>query len=191
MRLIPFLLFLLSGLAYTSWRIWLVLPFGTGWKWAAVAAWLLCFAAIFIHYGLGDRFPIGIAAATYEIGTSWLIAFLYVLMAFAALDLARLLHLIPGSLLKDSIAGTAIVAGSVSLILAGGWLHYHHKYREEITISSDKAPAKPLKIVLASDLHIGYHNRAKEISRWVDLINAESPDLVLFAGDVLDGSLRH
>lgn len=33
MRLIPFLLFLLSGLAYTSWRIWLVLPFGTGWKW--------------------------------------------------------------------------------------------------------------------------------------------------------------
>lgn len=45
-------------------------------------------------------------------------------------------------------------------------------------------------VVLASDLHVGYHNRKAELSRWVGLINAEKPDLVLFAGDILDGALR-
>ena len=45
-------------------------------------------------------------------------------------------------------------------------------------------------MVLASDLHVGYHNRRGELARWVDMINAEHPDLVLFAGDILDGSVR-
>ena len=47
-----------------------------------------------------------------------------------------------------------------------------------------------MTIVLASDLHIGYHNRKAELGRWVDLINAEKPDLVLIGGDIIDRSLR-
>ena len=39
-------------------------------------------------------------------------------------------------------------------------------------------------------MHLGYHNRKPELARWVDLINAEKPDLVLFGGDVIDLSLR-
>ncbi len=41
-----------------------------------------------------------------------------------------------------------------------------------------------------SDLHLGYHNRRKELARWVDIINSEHPDAVLIAGDVVDRSLR-
>lgn len=33
-------------------------------------------------------------------------------------------------------------------------------------------------------------NRRKELGRWVDMINAEQPDLVLIAGDIIDGSIR-
>ena len=43
---------------------------------------------------------------------------------------------------------------------------------------------------MVSDLHIGYHNRRAELARWVDIINAEQPDLVLIAGDIIDGSMR-
>jgi hypothetical protein len=43
---------------------------------------------------------------------------------------------------------------------------------------------------MLSDLHLGYHNPRKELARWVDLINAENPDVVLIAGDVIDMSMR-
>jgi hypothetical protein len=39
-------------------------------------------------------------------------------------------------------------------------------------------------------MHLGYHNRRAELARWVDMINAENPDLILTAGDVVDRSMR-
>jgi predicted MPP superfamily phosphohydrolase len=74
--------------------------------------------------------------------------------------------------------------------MTAGCIHYHHKYREELTIHTDKPLDKPLTIVLASDLHIGYHNRKGELGRWIDLMNAENPDLVLIGGDIVDRSVR-
>jgi hypothetical protein len=74
--------------------------------------------------------------------------------------------------------------------MIGGSLHYKHKYREELTITTEKPLEKPLTVVLASDLHVGYHNRREELARWIDLINRENPDLVLFGGDIVDRSLR-
>lgn len=132
----------------------------------------------------------GAASILYEVGNTWLIAFLYLLLIFIVADLASLCHIIPKTFLKDSIAGVGTVAGIVAVVLTLGGIHYHHKYREVQTITTAKPLEKPLTIVLASDLHIGYHNRKSELARWVDLINAEKPDLVLFGGDVIDLSLR-
>jgi predicted MPP superfamily phosphohydrolase len=70
-----------------------------------------------------------------------------------------------------------------------GHLHYKHKVRQELTITSSKI-TKPVKAVLLSDLHVGYHNQRNEIHRWVDIINDEHPDMILIAGDIIDGSIR-
>jgi predicted MPP superfamily phosphohydrolase len=70
-----------------------------------------------------------------------------------------------------------------------GHLHYKHKVRQELTITSHKM-TKPVKAVLLSDLHIGYHNQRDEVHRWIDLINDEKPDMILIAGDIIDGSIR-
>lgn len=46
----------------------------------------------------------------------------------------------------------------------------------------------PLKIVLVSDIHIGgLHVPPKRVKDLVTVINAQSPDLVLIAGDFVDG----
>ena len=131
-----------------------------------------------------------LSAATYEVGTSWMIFFLYALLLFLALDLARLAGLVHSGFLHNSVAGTLTIFGILAALLLYGGIHYHHKYREEIDIQTEKPLERPLTVVMASDLHVGYHNRRKEIVRWVDMINAEAPDMVLFAGDVLDGSVR-
>lgn len=181
---------LIAALAYAGWRLWRIVPFG----WPVKLAALLLFAAgatvLFLGFGRFDRMPMGVASVVYVVGNTWLIGFLYLLLAFLLLDLGRALRLVPEGLLRDSVPGTLCVLGAVALVLVFGGVHYHHKYREEMTVRTDKPLERPLRIVLASDLHLGYHNRRPELARWVDLINAENPDLVLFGGDVIDISVR-
>ncbi len=57
-------------------------------------------------------------------------------------------------------------------------------------VGAGPVPARPLRIVMMSDLHLGYHNPRRELARWVDMVNAERPDVVLIAGDIIDMSIR-
>jgi len=179
-----------AGMGYVGYRIFHVLPFSLGWRIFCLVLYILAIAAFFISFsGRLERLSMDAATAVYIFGNSWLIFFLYALMAFVLLDLLRLVHLLPKDFLSANTLASAIVFGSIAVLLTYGSLHYHHKYREEMTIESDKVDA-PLKAVLISDLHLGYHNRRGELARWVDIINAEHPDLVLIAGDVIDRSPR-
>ena len=184
--LISALILALTG--YVGWHLWRISPQGC--KLAVVGVFVLWMASLFAGFAVNDRLPMTAASVLYEVGNTWLIAFLYLLLIFLVADLATLFHLLPKTFLRDSVAGLGTVLGLVALILTLGGFHYHHKYREEMTIVTDKPLEKPLTVVLASDLHIGYHNRKPELARWVNLINAEKPDLILFGGDVIDQSLR-
>lgn len=184
--LISALILALTG--YVCWHLWRIAP--QGWKLAVIGVFVVWMASLFAGFAINDRIPMKAASVLYEVGNTWLIAFLYLLIIFILADIATLSHILPKAFLKDSVAGLGTVVGLVALILTLGGFHYHHKYREELTIVTDKPLERPLTVVLASDLHIGYHNRKPELARWVNLINAEKPDLVLFGGDVIDLSLR-
>ena len=186
--IIAFLLFILVLTGYVCWHLWRITPHG--WKWVVVGLFLLWMASMFAGFKYMESIPVKAACVLYEVGNTWLIAFMYLAIVFFLADIASLCHILPKTLLKDSALGLFSTLGIVALILTLGAIHYHHKYREELTITTDKPLEKPLTIVLASDLHIGYHNRKAELGRWVDLINAEKPDLVLFGGDIIDRSLR-
>ena len=180
------LVFALAG--YVCWHLWRIAP--SGWKLVVTGLFLLWMASMFAGFAFTERVPVRVATVLYEVGNTWTIAFLYLLLVFIVADIASLCHLLPQSLLKDSATGLLGAVGIVALILTLGAIHYPHKYREELTLETEKPLEKPLTIVLASDLHIGYHNRRAELARWVDLINAEKPDLILIGGDIIDRSLR-
>ena len=179
---------IIAFVSYICWHLWRITP--QGWKLAVVGVFVLWMASLFVGYAINDRIPMGAASVLYEVGNTWIIAFLYLLLIFIVADIAAVCHLLPKAFLNDSAAGLGTVVGLVAVILTIGGIHYHHKYRVQQTITTAKPLEKPLTIVLASDLHIGYHNRKPELARWVNLINAEKPDLVLFGGDVIDLSLR-
>ena len=190
MMMLLFLLLPLLALAYVCWHVWLLLPLSWGWKALIILLMVSAFAMLFASiFRATDRLPMPVATAVYEVGTSSIIVLLYLTMLFVVLDIARFLHLLPAAWLRDNWW----TAGCIVLFLLGlfvyGNLHYRHKYRQEITIRSAKV-TKPVKLVLMSDLHLGYHNRRKEFARWVDLINNEHPDMILVAGDIIDGSMR-
>lgn len=175
-------------IAYVSFRLWRISP--PGWKLTVSGLFLLWMAVMLLGYALMERVSTGMATVLYEAGNTWLIAFLYLLIIFLLTDVASLCHLLPRAFLRDSTTGLLSVIGLVTLILSLGGVRYHHKYREEISLTTEKPLEQPLTIVLASDLHLGYHNRKAELGRWIDLINKEKPDLVLFGGDIIDMSLR-
>ena len=182
------LVFCLAG--YVSWHLWRITPSGWPLKLSVVVLFLLWMATTFVGFMVMERIPVKASIVLYEVGNTWLIAFLYLFIAFLLADILSLCHIIPKTFLKNSLPGLLTILGLVAAVMIAGGIHYHHKYREELHLTTSKPIERPLTIVLASDLHIGYHNRKAELSRWVDLINAEHPDLVLIAGDIIDMSLR-
>lgn len=176
--------------AYVVWHLWRITPGGWAPKLVAATLFLLWMVAAFASMGLRSKASIPMITALYEIGHPWMIAYLYLLIAFIVADLGVLFRLIPKGWLNGNGVSLACILGCIALVLIAGGIHYKHKYREELTIRTDKPLERPLTIVLASDLHLGYSNRKPELSRWVDMINAEDPDMVLFGGDIVDIQLR-
>ena len=189
-----FVLFMLLPVlahVYVLWHVYQVLPLPVWGKWTIVALMTAALVMMFVGlFGTFDRMPLGLASAAYDVSTSWLIVFLYLLIAFVLLDLGRLVHLVPKTWLHDN----AWTAGAVTAVITGlldyGDIHYHNKVRQPLTLGTSKQVSKPVRVMLLSDLHLGYHNRKAEWQRWVDMINAEQPDLILVAGDIIDGYVR-
>ncbi|MDF9830359.1 metallophosphoesterase [Parabacteroides sp. PF5-6] len=193
MRLIPVLLMLtviLGGNYYVFLRLWQMLPPSLVGRLLFVVAAVFLIASPFVSMLAGSAFPPTLTAAMYRIGTSWLIAFMYLLLAFLVLDIIRLTHLFPiDTYLRHSWIGLGTLAAGLTILLSIGYYRYTHKDRVELQLSVDKEIAGELKIVAASDLHLGYGIGRKEFESWVELINKENPDIVLIAGDITDNNV--
>lgn len=177
--------------AYVSWHLWRITPGGQVAKFAIAGLFLLWMVAAFSSMFLRNRLPYPAVVALYEAGQPWLIAFAYLLILFILADIAVLCKILPKAYVSGSLTGLLSITGIVAAVMIAGGIHYKHKYREELTIKTEKPlEQQQIKVVLASDLHIGYSNRKAELARWVDLINAEHPDLVLFGGDIVDIQTR-
>ncbi|MBQ1746971.1 MAG: metallophosphoesterase, partial [Muribaculaceae bacterium] len=174
---------------FVSWHVWRMLPFSTPVKLIVLVLMLLALACMVLQFK-SDSLPLGMATAMYEIGNSWLIIMFYLLMAFLVLDIGRLVHLVPATWLRGNAITSLVLTGLMLVTFIAGNIHYHNKQRQEINLTTDKHLERPLKIVMLSDLHAGFHNRRAEVGRWVNMINAEKADLILIAGDMIDGNVR-
>lgn len=191
MWMMLFMVLPLLALVYLSWHVWTILPVASVWKLLIIALGVGSFLLLFLNFGRRfDTWLLPVAQAFYEIGTSSIFIMMYLVILFLVLDLGRLVHLVPRSLLYANgpmaIGITVLIFG----IFLYGNLHYKNKVRVALELTTDKPLPHDYRIVMASDLHLGYHNTRKELARWVDMINAEQPDFILFAGDIIDGSMR-
>ena len=191
MWMMIFLLLPLLGIAYIAWHVWCLLPCAWWWKLLGVILLVGSFLTmVFGMRGLYDSMPLSVGTILYEIGTSSVFIMMYLVILFLLLDLGRLIRLIPRTLLYNNWGTILGITVIIVAIFVYGNLHYQHKYRQELTLTTSKHLTRPMKLVMVSDLHIGYHNPRKELHRWIDMINAEKPDLVLIAGDIIDMSMH-
>ena len=191
MWMMMFMALPILALVYIGWHIWVILPWSALWKSLLIIVLLLCFSQLFLSiFRKFDSLPLPVSQALYEIGTSSIIVLLYLVMTFLVLDLGRLVRLIPKSLLYNNWQMALSIFVFLFAIFLYGNLHYKNKVRVPLDLETSKPLTKDYKVVMLSDLHLGYHNTRKEFARWVDMINAEKPDFILIAGDIIDGSMR-
>ena len=185
-----FMLLPLLGNVYVLWHVWRILPLPSWAKVVVVTLMVFAFLLLFVGFSRHVHLSMPLATVVYEIGTSWLIILLYLFMAFLLLDIGRWVHLVPATFLKNSWSGTLAVTAFMFIIFLYGNIHYHQKVRQPLTLTTGKTLSRKMKVVMLSDLHLGYHNRRSEFAKWVDKINEEKADLILVAGDIIDKNIQ-
>jgi hypothetical protein len=134
-----------------------------------------------------------------SLGSLWLAAMLYFFLAALLIDIVRLAnHLVP--FLPDALMErpdkTArilfwTVSGGVAILLLAGHINARIPRVHELTVSVDK-PANgrsSLRIVMASDIHLGTIVGRKRLNGLAQTIRDLRPDVVLFPGDLVDEDL--
>ena len=77
-----------------------------------------------------------------------------------------------------------IYAGLVGLAVFNAYSPVVH----HLEVTTDKPLNKPMQIALVSDTHLGRWFGNRQIDKMVKLIDAQSPDVVVIAGDVMNDS---
>lgn len=183
---------------YVSLRIWQALPCHTATtRILLVAVMLFLVFSLFVPFLWSHTLPAGGISFFYKVGTSWMFILLYLFLFLLLRDVVlladRFIHYLPAALTGSPgfrSLSTLVAAGIAGVILFAGYLKYTSKKRVGLSVRTEKAAdSKPLKIVALSDLHLGYNIGVPELKEWVGIINAEKPDLILIAGDLIDTNI--
>ena len=182
---------------YIAFHGWRALPADSSWRTAYLVVFLF-FSLSFIAGRFLERAWISpLSEALVWIGSYWLAAMLYFFLAAVLVDILRLITAIAGpSDMIDTVRSQRqwILAGVVScvsmLLLVGHINAASPRVRPlEIKIGKQFGGDSSLRIVAASDIHLGTVIGRKRFDRIVETINGLKPDLVLFPGDIVDEDL--
>jgi len=177
-----------------GWQIFgRLLPLGAG-----VVYWSL-FGLVASSFVIGffsrGHLPEGISHVISLVGFYWAAAVIYLFLSFLVLDLLMLLNrkvgLVPDVTKFLPIAGVAVIVLVIGLIGYGVWNAQNTQVRSyEVAIGKQAGDIGQLRTVLVSDIHMGTIMDKQRISLMVDRVNALEPDLILLAGDLIDGNMR-
>lgn len=165
-----------------------------------VVLWVLAVIGV----GSGEAFDPGWARPPGWVGWVWLGAMFYLVLGLLLVALVSLLTRLFGRLRRTgndeqvdlSRRRSLRIATAVVVVGAVGAAGYGVSEAARPRIVRVRVPLKRLpaefdgvRVALVSDLHVGPARGVDFTRRVVDLVNAEQPDLVAIAGDLVDGTV--
>ena len=181
--------------AYSALRGWQVLRDFSVLRTTYMVGMIVLFVTLFLGLTGSFYLPYSLARILAPIGGTALILFLYLFIAFFLTDLVRLVnyffHFAPEGMLvfrKWALAGSALI---ILVVMLTGNYKFNHPEVVHLDICAENSALqnKELKIVAASDLHLGITIDKKRLNKYVDLINEQNPDIILLVGDMCDNVL--
>jgi predicted MPP superfamily phosphohydrolase len=186
---------------YAFWRGWQAIPRKKSWRILFTACFtieiLTYFTGFFFYKELPDDVMVGIL---FYCGT-WYVGLLYVTMALLALEAIRLSNRLypwyPAWIVRrwrqTKLTLFFLVAAGVGGLLCHAHYKVTHPMVRHVSLTLPKGAGNrcdSLTIVMMSDLHIGEMIGKDRVRQYVSLSNAQHPDLVVLAGDLLDYESR-
>jgi len=192
---------LYSGINYYLFkRSWQALPPNALLHTTFIILFLVSSLSFFFAMGLGNVLPLGVVAVLENIGAYWMIGLLYFILAALFFDIVRVLnHFL--RFYPDWVTGnyqqvkficflTVLVIFTLFSVV-GNYRFRHPQVRQlDLEIPKGDGPAGTLTIAVASDVHLGNIIRKNRLKKYVELINSQNADIILFAGDLIDHSIR-
>lgn len=129
-------------------------------------------------------------------GSFWMAFMLYFFISLLLIDELRLLnhfiHFFPAFITNNTeaakkITGAVVVAIAV-LFVAGGHINMYFPVikKLDLPVNKNAGGLKQLNVVMVSDLHLGSILGNSFLEKIVEKSNELNPDIVLFAGDIVD-----
>lgn len=185
---------------FVFWRGYQAIPAKKSWR----IPYLLFFAIELVIFLIGFFFhevlPDRVFIAIMNICNTWYIASLYITMAILFLELLRLINRfwpwfprwVTNNWNLTKRVCFIVIAGGVTLLMVLGYGRVMHPRTTHvhIHIPKDMEGRDSMKIVMMSDLHIGEIIGKKMVRKYVEMSNAQKPDMVVMVGDIIDHESR-
>lgn len=184
---------------YAFWRGWKTLANRKNWRILFIAV----FGVEFILYIAGlifrNQLPYTFVHFTSTMGTSWMLFLFYIIPLVWISDLIFYLRkkkippdrYLPEKEKKYKARTFIFILLVVAAMLGWGNYNFNHPQVEQVHIVVNKSARNidSLHIVMVGDMHLGYLIDKKYAKKYVDLIMAQHPDLILFVGDIIDAEI--
>jgi uncharacterized protein len=129
-------------------------------------------------------------------GAIWFAFLVYFILTLLLIDIVRLFdswfHFLP-SFIQNNYEQTKKITALIVIVVVGLIVFLGNLNKRDITVKTlelqfPKGNGKltELNIVAASDLHLSPIDGERLLSRIIDKINSLNPDIILFAGDIVD-----
>jgi len=185
--------------AYIYIRGYQALPSHTNYRlWYAICFWAIASSFILARF-LGQAYPCFLSGIITWIGSFWLAFMLYFFIFILVIDIARLLnyflHFFPSFIYvdyqKSKLILFCITLVSVSILVVSGFINARNVRIKELAVNIPKRVDnnQPVKMVMVSDVHMGNLIARRKTAKLVREINDLKPDIVVFAGDIVDEDL--
>lgn len=145
---------------------------------------------------LESTVPLNAPTALVKIGSIWLGVMLYLLVGYLIVDILRFINYISGIQLLSFLSEkkTIVIAAIyviTAVVIVIGYINAKNPRvsKIEINLPSDRKISHQLKVVAASDIHLGTIISNGRLKKLTKLINDQNPDIILLVGDTFDEDL--
>ena len=160
------------------------LPLAVRWAFS-ICFWFVALSFVFVFILRNAHINISVSHTLFDIGTGWLIFTLYMVLLLGCTDLIHFFN-------KSFQCGFVLSLLLTISLLTYGFVRYQHPVAKIINIVINKqniAIEPSFKIVAISDVHLGLGTVKSKLTKYVELINKQEPDVILICGDLIDNSI--
>ena len=158
--------------------------------------WLISLSFLFSRFS--HKFlPTVVYEVMTMVGAYWLAFMWYFLLVITVLDFLRLLdralRVVPVEIKRglNPALGLTVFILVLGIVSYGAWNARHPRVNHyDLTIAKPAGSLKQLHVVMVSDIHLGTIVHNDHLTKMVKTVNQLKPDLVLFAGDVFDETIK-